>query len=142
MSRFRWTLAVAALAACWATRAVVGRPAASGSRESEEESAELRPGAGPVAVPANALSDPDSAFGRALRARLYGMSDSDLSAVQNSLAAAVPDAPVEDQEMMMGDMPSSSSSADDTFRAPCPDSAEQPTDGVNATEARMRRRER
>lgn len=102
--RFGLALAVAALAVCcWVTPAVA-RPTALDSGETEDYSSE--PDA-ISAAEAHALSNPDSLFGRELRAQLAAISESDLNTLQNNLPTDEDTAnQPEDGEMMMGDMAS------------------------------------
>lgn len=140
-SLLRWLLVAAAVAGWWAA-AANARPADSGEPPEEES---VEPAV--VRVPVRAFTDPDSAFGRALRGRLAVMSDRDLSVLESGLRSPAADATAADvdDEPMMSDMPSADNDA-----APPQDpsaavhvTAASPPDGLaTASAVLMQERER
>lgn len=114
--QLRWLLGVAAIAAWWIAGAIA-RPVETGELEEKPV----------MKVPV--LTDPESVFGRALHGRLTAMSDRDLAVLESVLLPVVDatdTAGPDDDELMLGDMPS----ADDVPQQKA--SSSPPIDGLAA----------
>lgn len=94
------------------------RPATDSGEPEIEESAELSPDPSILMVPVRQLTDPNSAFARMLSNQLFKMSEQDLKALETGLAGTKtkPDSS-DDQDMMMGDMPSADDPQDSSSPA-------------------------
>jgi len=92
----------------WAvTVAVQSRPATESGEPEIEESAELSPDPSVVMVPVRQLTDPNSAFVRILNNHLLKISEQELQAIETGLTGTKTETSSnDDQDMMMGDMPS------------------------------------
>lgn len=109
-----------AMAVLWLiTVTVQSRPTSDSGEPELDESAEPSVGPSVLMVPVRVLTDPESSVGKMLRDRLRTMSDHDLSVLESNLQTGTKTADhLEDQDMMMGDMPSVDDPQDSSSPAP------------------------
>ncbi|XP_027844588.1 uncharacterized protein LOC114125230 isoform X2 [Aphis gossypii] len=101
------------------TVTVQSRPTSDSGEPELDESAEPSVDPSVLMVPARVLTDPESPFGKMLRDRLRTMSDHDLSVLESNLQTGTKTTDhLEDQDMMMGDMPSVDDPQDSSSPAP------------------------
>ncbi|XP_025199896.1 uncharacterized protein LOC112597873 isoform X2 [Melanaphis sacchari] len=107
-----------AMAVLWVvTVTVQSRPTVDSGEPELEESAEPPPDPTVLMVPVRVLTDPDSSFGKILRNQLRTMSDHDLSVLESSLQTGTKTDRSEDDDVMMGDMPSADDPQDSSSPA-------------------------
>lgn len=95
-----------AMAVLWVVTVTVQcRPTVDSEETEQDESDEISSNPTVLMVPNRILADPDSSFGKMLRDRLRTMSDKDLTVLQSNMQTAIK-TNLNDDDMMMGDMPS------------------------------------
>ncbi|XP_026809338.1 uncharacterized protein LOC113551344 isoform X2 [Rhopalosiphum maidis] len=106
-----------AMAVLWVvTVTVQSRPTVDSEETEQDESDEIPSNPTVLMVPNRILADPDSSFGKMLRDRLRTMSDKDLTVLQSNMQTAIKTDP-NDDDMMMGDMPSADDPQDSSSPA-------------------------
>ncbi|XP_060837707.1 uncharacterized protein LOC132919839 isoform X2 [Rhopalosiphum padi] len=106
-----------AMAVLWVVTVTVQcRPTVDSEETEQDESDEISSNPTVLMVPNRILADPDSSFGKMLRDRLRTMSDKDLTVLQSNMQTAIKTDP-NDDDMMMGDMPSADDPQDSSSPA-------------------------